>query len=86
MKVTILQRDIVWGNPTENCRRCDEAINQNPGSDLYVLPEMFSTGFCTQPEGIAETADSDTLKWMKKKSATIDAAIAGSVAVCEDGK
>ena len=86
MKVTILQRDIVWGNPTENCRRCDEAINQNPGSDLYVLPETFSTGFCTQPEGIAETADSDTLKWMKKKSATIDAAIAGSVAVCEDGK
>lgn len=86
MKVTILQRDIVWGNPTENCRRCDEAINQNPGSDLYVLPEMFSTGFCTQPEGIAETADSDTLKWMKNKSATIDAAIAGSVAVCEDGK
>jgi predicted amidohydrolase len=47
---------------------------------------MFSTGFCTQPEGIAESCDSDTLKWMKRKAAEIDAAIAGSIAVEQDGK
>lgn len=86
MKVTILQRDIVWADPKENVRRADEAIDSNPGSDLYILPEMFSTGFCTQPEGIAEPAENDTLEWMKSKAAGIDAAIAGSVAVHEDGK
>jgi predicted amidohydrolase len=86
MKVTILQRDIVWADPAENVRRADEAIDCNPGSDLYVLPEMFSTGFCTHPEGIAEPADNDTLKWMKAKAAQTGAAIAGSIAIHEDGK
>ena len=70
MKITILQRDIVWASPEENVRRADEAISRNPGSEIYVLPEMFSTGFCTNPEGIAESVDSATLQWMKKKSAT----------------
>ncbi|MBR5282080.1 MAG: amidohydrolase [Alistipes sp.] len=86
MKVTILQRDIEWANPTLNVQRAEEAIARNAGADLYVLPEMFSTGFCTQPEGIAESSNSDTLKWMQRKAAETNAAIAGSVAVEENGK
>ena len=85
MKTTILQRDIRWGDPKANIQRADEAISRNAGSDLYVLPEMFSTGFCTSPEGIAERDDT-TLQWMKSKTCEIDAAIAGSVAVEENGK
>ena len=86
MKVTILQREIEWANPALNVQRAEEAIDRNAGADLYVLPEMFSTGFCTQPKGIAESCDSDTLKWMQRKAAQIDAAIAGSVAVEQEGK
>ena len=81
MKITILQRNIEWANPVVNVQRADEAINRNPGSDLYVLPEMFSTGFCTHPEGIAESTESDSLEWMKRKAAETGAAIAGSIAV-----
>ena len=86
MKITILQRNIEWANPAVNVSRADEAIDRNPGADIYVLPEMFSTGFCTNPEGIAENDNSETLQWMKRKAAAIDAAIAGSVAICKDGK
>jgi predicted amidohydrolase len=86
MEITILQQNIVWSNPEANRKKADEAISRNPGSDLYVLPEMFSTGFCTQPEGIAESTDSETLAWMKRKAAETNAAIAGSVAVTKDGK
>ena len=86
MKITILQRDIVWADPTRNVQRADEAIDGNPGSDLYVLPEMFSTGFCTQPEGIAEPAENRTVSWMKAKALQTGAAIAGSIAVHEDGR
>lgn len=86
MKITILQRDIVWADPTKNVQRADEAIDGNPGSDLYVLPEMFSTGFCTQPEGIAEPAENRTVSWMKAKASQTGAAIAGSIAVHEDGR
>ena len=86
MKVTILQRNIEWANPALNVERANEAIDRNAGSDLYVLPEMFSTGFCTQPEGIAEPSNSDTLRWMQRKAAETNAAIAGSVAIEEQGK
>ena len=86
MKLTILQRDIEWASPALNVERADEAIDRNLGADLYVLPEMFSTGFCTHPEGVAESSDSDTLKWMKRKAAETNAAIAGSVAVEEQGR
>ena len=86
MKLTILQRDIVWADPAENVRRAEDAINRNPGADLYVLPEMFSTGFCTQPEGIAEPVENQTVSWIKAKASQTGAAIAGSIAVHEDGK
>ena len=86
MRVTILQRNIEWANPALNIQRADEAISRNAGADLYVLPEMFSTGFCTQPEGIAESSESDTLRWMQRKAAEMDAAIAGSVAIEQEGR
>ena len=33
MRVTILQRDIVWADVSENLRRADEAIERNAGSE-----------------------------------------------------
>ena len=86
MKITILQRDIEWGNIALNIERANQAIDRNAGSDLYVLPEMFSTGFCTQPDEVAECEGGSALQWMVSKSAQIGAAIAGSVVVKEDGK
>ena len=85
MKVAIIQSDILWGDPDGNRNKADEAIASCPGADLYVLPEMFSTGFCTEPEGMAESSDSETLEWMKKKAVAIGSALAGSVAVTENG-
>lgn len=81
MKITLLQQDIVWGNPSQNVYEAEKALAGVPGSDIYVFPEMFSTGFCTSPEGIAETTESDTLKWMKEYAAAHRCAMAGSVAV-----
>lgn len=86
MKITILQSNIEWAQPGKNRMHMETALAAHPGSELYVLPEMFSTGFCTEPAGIAETADSDTLHWMQQKASEWNAALAGSVAVCEDGR
>ncbi len=86
IKVTILQRDIIWGNPVQNVERADAAIKALPDTDIYILPEMFSTGFCTQPEGIAESDSSKTLQWMQRTAAERNCAMAGSIAVKKDGK
>ncbi len=86
MKITILQQNIIWANPQANRERAEAVLNGLPEADLFVLPEMFSTGFCMQPEGMAEEADGETLCWMKRRAAERNCALAGSIAVCEDGK
>lgn len=53
MKVTLLQTDICWGNAADNIKQAETLMNACENSDLYVLPEMWSTGFATQPEGLA---------------------------------
>lgn len=77
--ITAIQMDIVWNNPAANAQTAAKAIAAQPGSDLYVLPEMWSTGFATEPKGIAE-ADERSLCWMKQMAAQTGAAIAGSIA------
>ena len=54
MKVVLLQRDIAWGSPQDNLSQLDSALDRNPGADLYVLPEMFTTGFATLPDATVE--------------------------------
>lgn len=86
MKITLLQRDVVWADPAANIRRNEQVFRENDGADLYVFPEMFSTGFCMEPEGVAEKFPSATVEWMKEKAVRSGGAVAGSVAVEEDGK
>lgn len=86
MKVTLIQMDIAWENPEENRRRAQELMLSAPRSDLYVLPEMFTTGFAVHKGGALEPHDGDTHRWMKEMAQRLDAAITGSVAVVtEDG-
>ena len=82
MKVTILQTDIIWASPETNIRQAEELIGQAGAADLYVLPEMWATGFAVHPDGIAEDEDtSAALQWMKQKAADSGSAISGSLAV-----
>lgn len=87
MKVTLLQLDIQWASPEENIQRAERLMDQHPGSDLYVLPEMWATGFATDPEGIAEDErQSVALTWMRRTASARGCALCGSLAVrTEDG-
>jgi len=85
MKVTTIQQNIVWASPSENIAHLDALLGTLPGTDLIVLPEMFSTGFVTQPQDVAER-DGSSLEWMKNTAAERNCAVAGSVAVCAQGR
>ena len=82
MVITLLQTDIEWNNQSLNIRRAESLMDTCQGSDLYVLPEMWSTGFATQPEGIAhDEKDNEALLWMHRVSSERKCAICGSLAV-----
>ena len=84
MKLSLFQPDIVWGNPQANQEALARMMREAAPSDLYVLPEMFSTGFAVEPADIAE-ADGSSLAWMKQMTAELKGAVCGSVATEEVG-
>ena len=84
MRISVLQTDIEWGRVDINIASAERAIARAPGADMYILPEMFSTGFCTEPAGMAED-NLTSLRWMIETAARIDAAICGSVATAVEG-
>lgn len=82
MHITLLQTDIKWGEPSENILLADQLVNTCDDTDLLVLPEMWSTGFATQPENLAHEEDAnEALQWMRSKAAERQCAICGSLAV-----
>lgn len=60
-------------------------IKANAGSDLYVLPEMWTTGFTTNPQRDA-VAEHIACEQMQKLSEESNAAVAGSIAVEVNGE
>lgn len=87
MKIAILQTDITWADVQSNLQRADTLMDSSvePDADVVVLPEMFSTGFATQPEGIAEDNGGETLRWMRRTACRRRCAVAGSVAISSCG-
>ena len=82
MKIALIQTEIVWGSPEANISVMDGLIDHAGKADLYVLPEMFSTGFVMRPEKYAETKGL-SLRWMQEKAYQKDAAVCGSLAVAD---
>lgn len=73
--------DIAWEQPEANRKEAERLMLSAEKSDLYVLPEMWNTGVTTEPMGIAENENGETLQWMQRMADQLDAAIAGSLAV-----
>ncbi|MBO4624709.1 MAG: amidohydrolase [Bacteroidales bacterium] len=84
MKISLVQFSPVWKDPSANRDRLHKLLARIPATDLIVLPEMFSTGFVTEPAGIAEK-NGESLQFMKEIAAARDCAVAGSLAVETEG-
>ena len=81
MKVTIFQTNVHWANPDENVKNVQCLFDENADSELYVLPEMWATGFATEPQDIAENEDSIALKWMQQTAVKHSCGISGSLLI-----
>ena len=87
LSVGIIQSELHWENPEAN-REMMEAkiINLASGSDLIVLPEMFTTGFSMNAPTLAEEREGTTLEWMRSLAGELNTAITGSIIVKEEQK
>ena len=86
MKITVCSLNIAWENKDLNFRKIESLISsiEDPG-DLFVLPEMFSTGF-TMNTSLAEDAAGETLKWMLSFAQKHNIALLGSIPYSQNGR
>ena len=80
MNICALQTSPKWNTIQQNLDEAEALLLACDKADLYVLPEMFSTGFITEPEGFAEAEQGPSLEWMLRMARLTDAAITGSLA------
>lgn len=86
LRVTLVQAEIAWQAPATNRRALAAHFRGLTGhTDLIVLPEMFSTGFSMDAEGLAESMDGPTVGWMREEAAATGCVITGSLIV-RDGE
>ena len=66
MKVALFQTKLAWENPEINRTFIEEYfLNEDEPFDLFVLPEMFTSGFTMNPSAVAETMEGETMTWLK---------------------
>lgn len=88
MRVALLQYPVVWANPQANIGLLDERLRVIAGkADMAVVPEMFSTGFCTDRPGLAEPwGKGPTCQALQQMADTYDMAIVGSMMAADQGR
>ncbi len=88
LTVSMVQTTLTWENKEENLSRFEHLVStQTKGTtDLYLFPEMFSTGFTMHPDGLEENMEGPTVSWMRRISKMYEVACGGSVIIEDSGK
>jgi len=83
LTVTLIQENIHWQDPVANRKMFSPLIQSAQGSDLVLLPEMFTTGFGQESAQLAESMDGETVRWMLAHAKQLNAHLAGSLVIRE---
>jgi omega-amidase len=87
LSVSIVQADLHWHDPDRNLAGFSRAIERTEAAtDLFVLPEMFATGFTMHAEEHAERMNGRSVAWMAETAKASGAAICGSLIIRDSGR
>ena len=86
LKISLVQRELAWEDPADNRSQIEDGLAElSEGSDLIILPEMFTTGFSMNAVANAEEPGGETEQWLQQLATRKNSAITGSIAVRADG-
>jgi omega-amidase len=84
LRLSLLQGDTRWHDPQANRDYYGELLKKAPlETDIFVLPETFSSGFSNEAIADAETMQGATVAWMLENAAQQNAVLTGSVQIRE---
>ena len=69
LNIAILQLDLAWKDKKSNFIAIENLLdNHKLQKDLVVLPEMFGTGFVTEPKEVAEKMAGETSQFLQEQA------------------
>lgn len=87
MRITLIQDIIFWADKAANLQKVEDQLILLAGkTDLVVLPELFTTGFCTDKLNLAETMQGETVHTLQNWATKYKLAITGSFMAVENEK
>lgn len=87
MRLSILQYALHWADKAKNLQLFQERLAAIAGkTELAILPEMFTTGFCTHLPELAEGMEDNTIAQLKQWAANYNMAIAGTFLATDRGR
>lgn len=87
LRVTFFQQDIVWGDAEANRRAVEDSLFLVPhNTDIFVVPETFTTGFGDHMAALAENPMGPTFRWAQKLASKRNFLFVGTWIVREGDK
>ena len=84
LQITLVETDLIWEDPKANLGMLEQKIlSHSADTDLFILPEMFTSGFTMQPENVADPMNGETIEWLRSISKKVQSAICGSLVIKE---
>lgn len=84
LTIKLVQADLAWEDSAANLHKLENLIGKEKDDTIFVLPEMFATGFTMNPAVFAQKMDGEAVQWMIKNSE--NCVICGSLSIEEHGK
>lgn len=83
LTLSLIQTSIVPDDPEANLRRYEPLLEQARGSELVILPEVFTTGFSASARDHAEVPDGRAYRWLAGWAERLQSVVTGSLVVRE---
>ena len=86
LHIAFLQCDLRWSDRDANLAHINTFLEQvQPGTDLVLRPETFTTAFPADPCRYSEKTDGATLQWMRQQAQRLDAVVCGTLLLETEG-
>lgn len=84
LRITLVQSHLHWENPKENRNHLDALMSKAKETDIFILPELFSTAFSVTCQG--EAMNGESMQWLSTLAQQKQACVVGSLIIAENGK
>ena len=86
MEIALVQAELSWEDNDKNLAHFSRILANINGVDLFVLPEMFNSGFTMNSDNIGQTMQGKAVCWLQKMANEKDAVFVTSLIIIENNK